>query len=84
LTGTRVSLLLVVLLALLASAASAKQHCAMSCKQETLACELTRCTGLDGSARRSCVETCKGIGGCAPLRTLAYVEWACDTRGGDV
>src|SRR5262249_56832190 len=35
-------------------------------------------------ARHACLETCKGIGGCAPLRTLAYVEWECDanSRGG--
>jgi hypothetical protein len=50
--------------------------------QETRACEQTRCAGLDGSARRSCVETCEGIGGCTPLRTLAYVEWECDSRAG--
>src|SRR5262249_37539111 len=79
----RISLLLASLLALLASAAPAKQPCATSCKQETRTCEQTRCTGLHGSARRSCVETCRGIGGCAPLRTLAYVVTECesDARG---
>src|SRR5262249_10995854 len=66
------------LVAPLASAASSKQHCGTSCKQETRACEQTRCTGLHGSARRSCLETCKGIGGCAPLRTLAYEVLECD------
>src|SRR5215471_3008371 len=74
----RIPLLLASLLALLASAAPAKQPCATSCKQETRACEQTRCTGLHGPARRSCVETCRGIGGCAPIRTLAYVLWQCD------
>src|SRR5262245_30006067 len=77
-TGTRISLLLVPLLTLLPSAAPAKQPCVKSCKQETRACEQTRCTSLHGSARRRCVETCRGIGGCAPIRTLAYVLWQCD------
>jgi hypothetical protein len=75
--GTRVSPLLVSLLALLPAAAPAKQECVKSCKQETRACEQTRCTGLPEPARRTCVQTCRGIGGCAHIRTFAYVVSKC-------
>jgi hypothetical protein len=82
-SGSRVSLLVAALLAPLSSAAPAGQHCATSCREETRACEQTRCTGLHGRAQRTCVETCRGIGGCAPIRTLAYVVARChtDARG---
>jgi hypothetical protein len=34
-------------------------------------------------ARRACIDTCRGLGGCAPIRTLAYVVTECrsDSRG---
>src|SRR5262249_22370329 len=81
-SGTRISLLLLALLTIPPSVAPATQSCAKSCRQETRACRQTRCTGLHGSARRSCVETCKGIGGCAPLRTLADGGVDGGSRGG--
>jgi len=79
-----IRLLLVAALAIaaVASSAVAAPRCEKACKAETAACIGERCAGLGGAARHACLETCKGIGGCAPLRTLAYVEWACDTRGG--
>src|SRR5262249_37482148 len=33
-------------------------------------------------ARHDCLETCRGIGGCAPIRTLAYVVAQCRTDSG--
>ena len=80
-SGTRACLLfvplLVSLLAPVAAAGPATQECVKSCKQETRACEQTRCTGLPEPARRTCVETCRGIGGCAHIRTFAYVVSTC-------
>jgi hypothetical protein len=80
-TGTRLCLSLVALLALLPAAALATQPCVKSCQQETRACEQTRCTGLPEPARRTCVETCRGIGGCAHIRTVAYVVSKCTAHG---
>ena len=51
---------------------------------ETAACIRTRCAGRAGAeGRHACVETCRGIGGCAPIGTLAYVWNECrsDARG---
>src|SRR5262245_28415092 len=67
------------LLLLLGAQALAGPRCATPCKEETARCRQTRCAGLDGKARRDCVETCRGIGGCARIRTLAYVVSECGT-----
>jgi len=67
---TRVSLLLAALVVPLASAATAKQQCTRSCRQE---CEQARCTGLGEWARRTCVRTCKRTW-CAPIGTFAWVD----------
>src|SRR5262245_6597151 len=69
------------ILAVGARVAFAEPRCAMPCKEETARCRQTRCAGLEGRARRDCVETCRGIGGCASIRTLAYVvsEWRTDS-----
>src|SRR5262245_57517063 len=67
------------ILAVGARVAFAEPRCAMPCKEETARCRQTRCAGLDGEARRDCVETCRGIGGCAAIRTLAYVVSECGT-----
>ncbi|HKA28230.1 MAG TPA: hypothetical protein VKH82_02565 [Candidatus Binatia bacterium] len=64
-----------------APAAFAGPRCATPCKEETARCRQTRCGGLDGRARRDCLETCRGIGGCASIRTLSYVVTECDTGG---
>src|SRR5262245_27121733 len=65
------------------SAPEAGAHCEKPCKAETAACIRTRCAGLSGAERHACVETCRGIGGCAPIGTLAYVWNECrsDARG---
>src|SRR5262249_52445706 len=47
-------------------------HCEKACKTETAACIRDRCTGLTAQARSDCLETCRGIGGCTAIRTLAY------------
>jgi hypothetical protein len=60
-----------------AHVAVAAPRCEKSCKAETTGCIADRCTGLGGQARRECIETCKGIGGCAGIRTLAYVVSKC-------
>ena len=67
------------LLAALATSVPAAQECIRSCKAATVACIEERCTDSDGAARRVCRETCRGIGGCANIRTLAYVETVCRT-----
>jgi hypothetical protein len=56
-----------------AAAALAAPHCEKPCKAHTAACMEARCAGLGAAERRACVETCRGIGGCAPIRTVAYV-----------
>src|SRR5262249_13801007 len=60
-----------------------RRSCEKPCKAETAACIRTRCAGQSGAERHACVETCRGIGGCAPLGTLAYVWNECrsDARG---
>ncbi len=59
------------------SPALAAPHCEKPCKAETAACLRARCAGLAGKDRRACVERCRGLGGCAPIRTLAYVVTEC-------
>ena len=80
-----IRLLLVAALAIAAAAhsAAAAPRCEKSCKAETAACIGKRCGGLGGAARHACLETCRGIGGCARIRTLAYVVSECrqDARG---
>src|SRR5215469_14747739 len=80
----RLPLVAALAIAVVASSAVATPRCEKPCRAETAACIGERCAGLGGAARHACLETCRGIGGCAPLRTLAYVEWECDadSRGG--
>jgi hypothetical protein len=63
--------------------AQARPRCAKPCKEETARCTQTRCADMVRETRRACIETCRGIGGCAPIRTLAYVVSECrtDSRG---
>jgi hypothetical protein len=58
-------------------------HCEKPCKTETAACIRDRCTALTAESRNECIETCRAIGGCAAIRTLAYVWNECrsDARG---
>lgn len=51
--------------------------CARPCKVETAACRREQCAGLQGESRRSCIERCRGLGGCAAIRTMAYVVTEC-------
>jgi len=62
--------------------ARAAPRCRKSCRQEAAGCATTRCSTLRGKARRDCLETCRGISGCAPIRTLAYVVAQCHTDAG--
>ena len=61
----------------------AAPRCEQPCKVETASCIRSSCRGLAGRERRACVERCRGLGGCAPIRTLAYVWNQCrsDARG---
>src|SRR5262245_28946588 len=61
----------------LAPSALATPRCTKTCRRETAACTQTQCRDLVGTARRGCLETCRGIGGCARVRTLAYVVSTC-------
>src|SRR5262249_20073643 len=67
--------------ALAAPLALATPRCTKTCRRETAACTQTQCTGLVGNARQVCLETCRGIGGCARIRTLAYVVSKCTVSG---
>src|SRR5262245_14915322 len=60
--------------------ALASPHCTKTCRRETAACTQTQCTGLVGKARRGCLETCRGIGGCTHIGTFAYVVSTCRTH----
>jgi hypothetical protein len=60
-----------------AGAAASADHCEKPCKTETAACIRDRCTGLAAESRHECNETCRAIGGCAAIRTLAYVWNEC-------
>jgi hypothetical protein len=79
----RLPLLAAVAVAAVASSVVAAPRCEKPCKAETATCILDRCAGLAGDARHACFETCRGIGGCAAIRTLAYVWNVCrsDARG---
>ena len=79
----RLRLLTALAVAAIACSAGAAQRCEKPCKAETAACIAERCAGLGGDAKRTCVETCRGIGGCAAIRTLAFVWNECrsDARG---
>jgi hypothetical protein len=55
--------------------------CTMTCRQDTARCVSTRCTGLRGTQRRACLDTCKGIGGCTRIGTLAWVQSTCTEHG---
>src|SRR5262245_44104160 len=72
---------LIVLVAIVVSPpaprALAAPACVQPCKQATAECLRARCAGLRHGARRTCVETCRGLGGCARIRTLAYVVTQC-------
>jgi hypothetical protein len=71
------------LVAAFATSSPAAGECIRSCKADTARCIAERCQDVHGSARRACRETCQGIGGCASIRTLAYVNTVCrtDTSG---
>jgi hypothetical protein len=64
------------------SPAVAAPHCEKPCKAETTACIRTRCAGLMAKERRECVERCRGLGGCAAIRTLAYIWNECRSDAG--
>jgi hypothetical protein len=55
--------------------------CHKSCKDDVAACRRTECSGLDGAARRRCIETCGARSTCtapgSPIRTLAYAVSEC-------
>src|SRR5262245_13931343 len=55
----------------------AASHCEKPCKAETAVCIRGRCAGVERAARRACIETCRGMGGCAAIRTLAYIWNEC-------
>ena len=79
----RLPLLAALAVAAVASSAVAAPRCEKPCKVDTAACIRSRCAGVDGEARRQCIDTCRGIGGCAAIRTLAYIWNECrsDARG---
>src|SRR5262249_16838887 len=79
--GGRLARLAACAIAVSASWAAAAPRCEKPCKAETAACIQRRCAGLHGDARPQCIETCRGIGGCAAIRTLAYVVNECRTNG---
>ena len=83
LKSIRLRLLAALAIVALASRAVAAPRCEKPCKAETAACIGERCAGLSGDAKRTCVEACRGIGGCAAIRTLAYIWNECrsDARG---
>ena len=60
-----------------ATPALATPRCTKTCRRETAGCERTRCATLRGAARQDCLETCRGIGGCTRIGTLAYVVSTC-------
>src|SRR5262245_20800475 len=78
--STRLALLAALAVAAAAAPAVAAR-CEQPCKTETAACIRAQCAGPAGAARRTCVETCRGIGGCAPIRTLAWVVSECHSGG---
>jgi hypothetical protein len=78
-SGGRLTLLAVI--AVGGSLAAAAPRCEKPCKAETATCIRSHCAGLEGDARRECRETCRGIGGCAAIRTLAWVVNECRTDG---
>src|SRR5262249_19159905 len=80
-SGGRLNLLAACAIAVSASRAAAAPRRQKPCQAETAACIEGRCGGLDRDARRQCIETCRGIGGCAAIRTLAYVMNECRTDG---
>src|SRR5262245_58938845 len=59
--------LALVTIGLTLTARSALPSCTRTCRLETARCVSTRCVGLRGTARRTCLNTCKGIGGCARI-----------------
>src|SRR5262245_65054474 len=73
----RVALPVVLAIGLGPTLTQARPRCAKPCKEETARCTKARCAGLVREARRACIETCRGIGGCGPIRTLAYVVTRC-------
>ena len=74
---------LIVLACAVLTPAARADECTRQCKAETASCITARCEGLLGAARHRCRETCRGLGGCASIRTLAYVVTECrtDARG---
>jgi hypothetical protein len=80
-SGGRLTLLAACALAASATRVTAAPSCEKPCKAKTAACIRSRCTGLDTDARRQCIEICRGIGGCAAIRTLAWVVNECRTDG---
>jgi hypothetical protein len=77
----RLPLVTALAVAVVASSAVAAPRCEKPCKAETAACIGERCAELGGAARQTCLETCRGIGGCARIGTLAYVVSQCTVGG---
>src|SRR5262245_45403588 len=75
--SARVAQLTAAVLCIWSSQVAASQHCEKPCKAETAACIRDRCAGLAAESRHECIETCRRIGGCAAIRTLAYVWNEC-------
>jgi len=77
------SVLLVFLVCPAVPRALAGPSCAQGCKEDVAACRRAECAGLHDTARRACVARCRGMHGCAAIRTLAYVVTECrqDARG---
>ena len=73
----RLRLLVALTIVTLAWPAAAAPRCEKPCKVETAACIGGRCAGLGGDAKRTCIEHCREIGGCAAIRTLAYIWNEC-------
>jgi hypothetical protein len=66
---------------LVTSPGLATPRCTKTCRQETTGCARTRCATLRRKAREGCLNTCRGIGGCAHIRTFAYVLSECTLSG---
>lgn len=79
-----VGALIVVLVLFIGREPSAAPSCARPCKAEAVACRRAQCTGMRGDARRACVERCRGTGGCAAIRTAAYVVTECREDAGGI
>src|SRR6185503_13411473 len=74
---------LVLVAFLLVAPAYAGERCASSCRVEVAACRRAECATARGTARRDCIERCRGRSGCpARIHTLAYVVSRCRATDG--